>query len=155
MADVESQFVSFERVRLLMDIPQEAWQRSFYNLNWLKNGVIEFKNFSVKYRDDTELVLDDINLKINGGEKIGVVGRTGAGKSTLCLCLCRILECFKGKILIDDTPIASLGLSDLRDKITIIPQIPVLFKGTIRFNLDPDERCSDQEIVQLLLKANI
>ena len=92
------------------------------------------------------MVLSNLSFTIQPGHKIGVVGRTGAGKSTLCLALCRIMEAAAGRILIDGHDIAELGLSDLRDKVTIIPQQPVLFKGSVRFNIDPDNRATDEEI---------
>ena len=98
---------------------------------------IEFKNFSVKYRPDTKIVLKNLTFTINSGEKIGVVGRTGSGKSTLCLCLFRILEPTFGKIFIDDVDITKIGLSLLREIITVIPQDPTLIEGTLRENLDP------------------
>ena len=80
-------------------------------------------NYSVKYRPETNIVLKNLNLLIKGGEKIGVVGRTGSGKSTMCLSLFRILEPFNGTIYIDDVDITKIGLKTLRKKLTIIPQV--------------------------------
>ena len=88
---------------------------------WPSQGVVEFHDFKLKYRDDTEVVLKGLNFKVNGGEKIGVVGRTGAGKSTITLALSRIVEALSGKITIDDVDISQIGLSDLRSNITVIP----------------------------------
>ena len=88
-------------------------------------------------------------------EKIGVVGRTGAGKSTLCLALCRIMEAHSGCIKIDGVDISTVGLSDLRTRITIIPQEATLFEGTLRFNLDIENKCEDSEIMRLLNKAGL
>ena len=100
----------------------------------------------MKYRPDTQIILKNLTLTIKSGEKIGVVGRTGSGKSTLCLCLFRILEPTFGKILIDDVDITKIGLSLLRDSITVIPQDPTLIEGTLRENLDPAGKFTDDEM---------
>ena len=115
--------------------------------NFPKTGKIEFKNFSVRYRPDTEIILKNLTFMINSDEKIGVVGRTGSGKSTLCLCLFRILEPYSGKILIDDVDITKVGLSLLREIITVIPQDPTLIEGTLRENLDPVGSFNDEEMI--------
>lgn len=117
------------------------------------NGNIKFKNYSVKYRKGLDFVLKNLNIEIKGAEKIGIVGRTGAGKSSLALALFRILEESEGAILIDDIDIKSLGLHDLRTKLTIIPQDPVLFSGSLRINLDPFERFSDNDLWEVLEKT--
>ena len=115
--------------------------------NFPKTGKIEFKNFSVKYRPDTKIILKNLTFVIKPGEKIGVVGRTGSGKSTLALCLFRILEPTFGKILIDDVDITKIGLSLLREIITVIPQDPTLIEGTLRENLDPSGKYTDDEMI--------
>ena len=115
--------------------------------NFPKSGKIEFCNFSVKYRPDTQIILKNLTFIIKAGEKIGVVGRTGSGKSTLCLCLFRILEPTFGKILIDDVDITQIGLSLLREIITVIPQDPTLIEGTLRENLDPSGKYTDDEMI--------
>ena len=97
----------------------------------------------MKYRPDTETVLNGLTFITKSGEKIGIVGRTGAGKSTISLALSRIVEIFKGKILIDGIDITKIPLDELRDRITLIPQDPTLFTGTLRFNLDPENKFSD------------
>jgi ATP-binding cassette subfamily C (CFTR/MRP) protein 1 len=99
--------------------------------------------------------LKEISFKVNPGERVGVVGRTGAGKSSLTLALFRIIEAVEGSIYIDDIEISKLGLYDLRSRLTIIPQDPVLFTGTLRLNLDPFEKHSDQEIWQSLELAHL
>jgi ATP-binding cassette subfamily C (CFTR/MRP) protein 1 len=99
--------------------------------------------------------LKKISFKVNPGERVGVVGRTGAGKSSLTLALFRIIEAVEGSIYIDDIQISKLGLYDLRSRLTIIPQDPVLFTGTLRLNLDPFEKHSDQEIWQSLELAHL
>jgi ABC-type multidrug transport system fused ATPase/permease subunit len=115
--------------------------------NFPKTGKIEFCNFSVKYRPDTKIILKNLTFTINPGEKIGVVGRTGSGKSTLALCLFRILEPTFGKILIDGVDITKIGLSLLREIITVIPQDPTLIEGTLRENLDPSGKYKDDEMI--------
>ena len=118
--------------------------------NWPKKGIIRFENFSVKYRPTTEIILKNINFCINSNEKVGVVGRTGSGKSTICLCLFRILEPLTGTIYIDDVDITKIGLDILRKSMTIIPQDPCLFEGTLKYNIDPFNINSDEEIIKIL-----
>lgn len=103
----------------------------------------------VKYRPNTPFVLHGITVSIRGGEKIGVVGRTGSGKSTLIQALFRIVEPSEGQIIIDGVDISMLGLHDLRSRFGIIPQEPVLFEGTVRSNIDPIGLYSDDEIWQV------
>merc|ERR1719461_2097914 len=104
---------------------------------WPSAGRIEFKSVFMKYRDGLPDVLQGISFRVNGGEKIGIIGRTGAGKSSLFVSLLRLVEVERGHIYVDDLDIASVALQRLRSKISIIPQDPVLFSGDIRFNLDP------------------
>ena len=122
---------------------------------FISQGKINFTNYSVKYRPNTPLVLKNLNLEINPKEKIGVVGRTGSGKSTLCLCLFRLLEADKGKISIDDIDISSIGLEILRKNLTIIPQEPTLIEGTLRENVDPTENYSDEKIIEVLKEVGL
>lgn len=140
--------MSVERVEEYADLPQEAaWQNSYeINSNWPINGIVEFKDFEVRYREGLELVLKGISFKCKSQEKIGIVGRTGAGKSSMTLSLFRLIEAASGKIVIDEVDIAAIGLHSLRTRLTIIPQDPVLFSGTLRFNLDPFNSYTDDEI---------
>ena len=128
IGDLENSMVSVERCLGYTDILSEAplemeLDKQLENQNWPGEGLIKFENYSVNYRSDTPLVLKNLNIIFNKGEKIGVVGRTGSGKSTLCLCLFRILEANTGKITIDDVDISKVGLRLLRKKLTIIPQV--------------------------------
>ncbi|XP_054264333.1 ATP-binding cassette sub-family C member 3-like [Macrosteles quadrilineatus] len=156
-SEVETNIVSVERISEYSQIPQEAaWQLQFRPpTEWPINGAINFQNYQVRYREGLELVLRGITLSVNGGEKVGIVGRTGAGKSSLTLCLFRILEAAGGHIAIDGINIAEMGLGDLRSKLTIIPQDPVLFSGSLRMNLDPFEKYSDSDIWRALEHAHL
>ncbi|KAJ3265284.1 hypothetical protein HDU77_005729 [Chytriomyces hyalinus] len=114
--------------------------------NWPSRGQIDVTNLSLRYNDDSPNVLHNLSFSVKAGEKIGVVGRTGAGKSTLTLAFFRILNKFEGSIIIDGVDISKIGLRDLRSRLTIIPQDPVLFEGTLRFNLDPMSAYTDEAI---------
>ncbi|KAH0629433.1 hypothetical protein JD844_011498 [Phrynosoma platyrhinos] len=118
--------------------------------DWPNQGELQIANYSVRYRKGLDLVLKDLSLNVKGGEKVGIVGRTGAGKSSMTLCLFRILEAVEGEIKIDGLRIADIGLHDLRSRLTIIPQDPVLFSGTLRMNLDPFNKYSEEEIWKAL-----
>ncbi|XP_049647656.1 ATP-binding cassette sub-family C member 6 isoform X3 [Accipiter gentilis] len=147
--EIENNIVSVERVREYLRTPKEApWTLNgkLQGQVWLNEGKIEFRNYSLRYRPNLELALKHVNLTINGQEKVGITGRTGAGKSTLAVGLLRLVEAAEGAILIDGLDIAQLGLHDLRTKITVIPQDPVLFSGSLRMNLDPLNQYTDADI---------
>ena len=109
----------------------------------------------MRYRPNTEIVLRKLNFKVSPGEKVGVVGRTGAGKSTLSMALTRIVELMGGKIEIDGVDISKLDIADLRGQITMIPQDPVMFSGTLSYNLDPFEESTDERKIELIKQAGL
>lgn len=164
-AEFESNITSVERIKEYCSTePHEAeWTvnnssnspKNSDDVEWPSQGEIRFASYSLRYREDLEYVLKNIDCTVKGKEKVGIVGRTGAGKSSLVLGLFRILEIQDGDILIDGVSIKEVGLHDLRQKLTIIPQDPVLFSGSLRINLDPFEVYSDRDIWNALEKANL
>ncbi|OEL32798.1 ABC transporter C family member 14 [Dichanthelium oligosanthes] len=155
---LENEMVAVERVNQFSTLPSEAaWkiEEHLPSPNWPTHGDIEIKDLKVRYRPNTPLILKGINISISGGEKIGVVGRTGSGKSTLVQVLFRLVEPAEGKMIIGGIDICTLGLHDLRSRFGIIPQEPVLFEGTIRSNIDPIGQYSDAEIWQALERCQL
>uniref|UniRef100_F7GMR5 ATP binding cassette subfamily C member 13 n=1 Tax=Macaca mulatta TaxID=9544 RepID=F7GMR5_MACMU len=150
--EIETNAVAVERVCEYENMDKEApWIMSRRPpLQWPNKGVVEFINYQARYRDELGLALQDITFQTHGEEKIGIVGRTGAGKSTLSNCLFRIVERAGGKIIIDGIDISTIGLHDLRGKLNIIPQHPVLFSGTLQMNLDPLNKYSDSKLWEAL-----
>ncbi|NWQ61769.1 MRP1 protein, partial [Neopipo cinnamomea] len=157
-SELETNIVAVERVKEYAEMEKEAeWsiEQTAPASTWPEEGKVEFRGYGLRYREDLDLVLKNINVTINGGEKIGIVGRTGAGKSSLTLGLFRINEAAEGEIIIDGVNIAKIGLHDLRFKITIIPQDPILFSGSLRMNLDPFDQHSDEDIWRSLELAHL
>ncbi|XP_064352540.1 multidrug resistance-associated protein 1 isoform X3 [Camelus dromedarius] len=150
--EIETNAVSIERVCEYENMDKEApWIMSKRPPSqWPNKGIVEFMHYQARYRDDLGLALQDITFQTHGEEKIGIVGRTGAGKSTLSNCLFRTVEGSGGKIIIDGIDISSIGLHDLRGKLNIIPQDPVLFSGTLQMNLDPLDKYSDGQLWEVL-----
>uniref|UniRef100_A0A2C9KB02 ABC-type glutathione-S-conjugate transporter n=1 Tax=Biomphalaria glabrata TaxID=6526 RepID=A0A2C9KB02_BIOGL len=158
ITDLESNSVSLERI---IEYTEFGLEPDWINpdsrppANWPSHGQIVFDNYSTRYRAQLDLVLKNVSFTVKAGEKIGIVGRTGAGKSSLSLALFRLIEAAGGRILVDNVDISSIGLHDLRSKLTILPQDPVLFSGTMRFNLDPFDTHSDEAIWQALKNAHL
>ncbi|XP_076884825.1 ABC transporter C family member 4-like [Bidens hawaiensis] len=155
---VENRMVSVERIKQFTVLPSEAeWVKKDNPppSNWPSRGNVELKDLQVRYRHNTPLVIKGITLSIKGGEKIGVVGRTGGGKSTLIQVLFRLVEPSGGSIIIDGINIATLGLHDLRSRFGIIPQEPILFEGTVRSNIDPIGQHTDEEIWRALERCQL
>ncbi|EXJ79949.1 hypothetical protein A1O3_08235 [Capronia epimyces CBS 606.96] len=156
--EVETNIVSVERVLEYANLPSEAPEvifKSRPSIGWPAHGQITFKDYSTRYREGLDLVLRDINLNIKPREKIGVVGRTGAGKSSLTMALFRIIEPVTGHISIDGLNTSTIGLLDLRRRLAIIPQDAALFEGTIRDNLDPRHVHDDTELWSVLEHARL
>uniref|UniRef100_A0AAG5CWC8 ABC-type glutathione-S-conjugate transporter n=1 Tax=Anopheles atroparvus TaxID=41427 RepID=A0AAG5CWC8_ANOAO len=150
-AEVETNIVAIERLEEYTVLPREAeWKKGTVDKAWPVDGKVEFKDYQIRYRDGLDLVIRGISLNVRGGEKIGIVGRTGAGKSSLTLGLFRIVEAAGGSIIIDGLDISSMGLHQLRSRLTIIPQDPVLFSGTLRMNVDPFNNFSDDQVWKAL-----
>ncbi|XP_037524946.1 multidrug resistance-associated protein 1 [Rhipicephalus sanguineus] len=157
-SDTETNLVSVERCLEYTKVTQEApWENPYFkpDPSWPVTGEVEFQNYSTRYRADLDLVLKGITCDIKPGEKVGIVGRTGAGKSSLTLALFRIIEAAGGAINIDGLDISTLGLYDLRRKLTIIPQDPVLFSGTLRSNLDPFDVKGEEELWRALEHSHL
>ncbi|XP_061170519.1 multidrug resistance-associated protein 1-like [Saccostrea echinata] len=158
VSEMEMNIVSAERVEEFTRLQPEAeWiePKNRPSSTWPDTGEVEFKSYTTRYRAGLDLVLRGLDCVIKGGEKIGIVGRTGAGKSSVTLAMFRIIEPAGGDISIDDVPISSLGLHDLRSQITILPQDPVIFSGSIRANLDPLQRFSDQDLWVAIERAHM
>ena len=154
LVDCEIGMINYKRCMKITEVCQERFKEGQTPPpNWPTRGEVEFRDYTLRYRPETERVLKGLSFGIKAGEKIGIVGRTGAGKSTICLALCRVVEAESGSILIDGKKISDIELAALRSRITIIPQDPTLFSATLRFNLDPNGENSDDKISSLLRKA--
>ncbi|KAJ1479973.1 P-loop containing nucleoside triphosphate hydrolase protein, partial [Baffinella frigidus] len=128
------------------EAPEEAGVDATLGSDWPQGGEVIFSDAFGRYREGTPLVLNSLSLYIKPGEKVGVVGRTGAGKSSLIVALFRLCELDAGSIKIDGNNIGALGLRTLRSRLAIVPQDPVLYSGSFRFNLDPYNEYSDEQI---------
>jgi len=155
---LENYIISVERIKQYMHLPEEPPAIIPQNrppASWPQEGRIDLQDLKIRYRPNAPLVLKGITCTFAAGNKIGVVGRTGSGKSTLISSLFRLVDPAGGRILIDKLDICSIGLKDLRTKLSIIPQEPTLFRGTVRNNLDPLGLHSDQEIWEALDKCQL
>ncbi|KAF9571261.1 Multidrug resistance-associated protein 1 [Mortierella alpina] len=170
--DMQNQLVSVERVHEYTELKTEAPEKlpslAIASGDWPpKHGNIVFDNYSTRYREGLDLVLKNVSFRVQAGERIGIVGRTGAGKSSLTLALFRMIEAANsqwtsngtsecgGKIEIDGIDISTLGLEDLRNALAIIPQDPVLFAGSVRDNLDPFGEHLDRDLWEALERAHL
>lgn len=157
-SDLETNIVSVERLKEYAEIETEApWILNFRRPphDWPPKGQVDFQDYKTRYREGLDLVLRGISCHIDGGEKVGIVGRTGAGKSSLTVALFRLIEPAGGSIIIDGHSIANMGLHDLRQKLTILPQDPVLFSGTLRMNLDPFDQYQDSQLWRAIEHAHL
>ncbi|KAI0981127.1 hypothetical protein GJ496_010450 [Pomphorhynchus laevis] len=158
ISEIETNIVGVERVIEYCEIDSEPpWEAEDVHLDkdWPKDGVIDIKNYSLRYREGLDPALRDITMRIKSGEKVGLVGRTGAGKSSLTAGLFRLVETVDGHISIDNQIIQNLGLHQLRSKITVLPQDPVIFSGTLRSNLDPFNEYDDDKVWDALKNSNM
>ncbi|KAK1319686.1 ABC transporter C family member 3 [Acorus calamus] len=158
LCNVENKMISVERILQFTNLPSEAPLviESFRpEQEWPTKGMIEMENLHVRYSPSLPLVLKGINCTFPGMKKIGVVGRTGSGKSTLIQALFRVVEPSEGRILIDGLDICQMGLHDLRSRLSIIPQDPTLFQGSVRTNLDPLQQHQDVDIWEALRKCRL
>ena len=156
-SDMEMSMISMERCYKYTKLTPEKnfilpEDKNLKENNWPNFGKITFKNLSIKYRPNSEIVLKNLNFEIIPGEKIGICGRSGSGKSTICLSIFRLIESFEGTIFIDDIDIKNIGLNLLRQNLTYIPQEPILMEGTLKFNIDPFHFYENDKIIEILKK---
>ncbi|KAG9510799.1 Multidrug resistance-associated protein 1 [Fragariocoptes setiger] len=155
-SDFETNLVCIERMIEYTTTPTEPDDDTPPpNPDWPKKGEILFQDYCTRYRPELDLVLRNFNLQVAGSEKVGLVGRTGAGKSSVTLALFRILEPVNGSILIDDVDVTNIGLKWLRSRLSIIPQDPIMFSGTVRQNVDPSEKYDDASIWKAIKMAHL
>ncbi|XP_035660615.1 ATP-binding cassette sub-family C member 8-like isoform X3 [Branchiostoma floridae] len=158
-AKVEANMTSVERVEIYSRVPGEIYEQKTGNTippeEWPKSGTVQLESVTARYDQTLDPVLTTVTANIRAGEKVGICGRTGSGKSSLTLTLFRMIDMFEGVISIDGVDISRVPLTLLRSRLSIIPQDPVLFSGTIRFNLDPEEDSDDDELWRALEIAQL
>ncbi|CAO0789946.1 unnamed protein product [Mucor circinelloides] len=154
---LEMSFNAIERIVEFMEIDQEAPAITSIRPppQWPAQGAIEVKDLEIRYAADLDPVIRDLSFSVKPREKIGIVGRTGSGKSTLALSFFRFVEASAGSIVIDGIDIRDLGTEDLRSNLTIIPQDPTLFSGTLRSNMDPFDQFDDEAIYAAFRRVHL
>ncbi|XP_052194734.1 putative ABC transporter C family member 15 [Diospyros lotus] len=158
LCNAENKMISVERIFQYSSIPSEAplvIEECRPPNNWPEVGMICFRNLQIRYAEHLPSVLKNITCTFPGRKRVGVVGRTGSGKSTLIQAIFRIVEPREGSIIIDGVDISKIGLHDLRSRLSIIPQDPIMFEGSVRGNLDPLNQYSDNEIWEVLDKCQL
>ncbi|XP_051873220.1 ATP-binding cassette sub-family C member 5-like isoform X2 [Pristis pectinata] len=158
-SETEARFTSVERIHhyiKILELEASAHVKDKTPpVDWPQHGQITFANVEMRYRENLPLVLKKVSFTIKPQEKIGIVGRTGSGKSSLGIALFRLVELSGGSIIIDGVNITEIGLADLRSKLSIIPQEPVLFTGTVRYNLDPFQQYSEEQVWDALERTHM
>ncbi|XP_028212385.1 ABC transporter C family member 3-like isoform X2 [Glycine soja] len=158
LCNLENKIISVERILQYTSIPCEpplVVEDNRPDPSWPLYGEVDIQDLQVRYAPHLPLVLRGLTCKFHGGMKTGIVGRTGSGKSTLIQTLFRIVEPTSGQVMIDNINISSIGLHDLRSRLSIIPQDPTMFEGTVRNNLDPLEEYTDEQIWEALDKCQL
>ena len=150
-----SQLLRAKKFLDLGRVPQENYSGKEMEQDWPKKGSISFQQAQLRYQEHGGLVLKDLSFEVQPGARIGIVGRTGAGKSTLACALSRLVELSAGKIEIDGVDISELSLATLRKSVTCIPQEPCLLAGTLRFNIDPLGEVRDAQIEKVVRTAGL
>ena len=154
-SDLESRMTSVERLEFYGSLPSEHNPDHKPVSNWPLDGSLEFKNVALRYAEHLPLVLKDISFKIPSGSRVGIVGRTGSGKSTLFQAVYRFVNIESGDILISGRTILDVPLDQLRKELSVIPQDPSLFLGTLRSNLDRYDEKSDSDVWSVLDKVEL
>jgi ABC-type multidrug transport system fused ATPase/permease subunit len=152
---VENSLTSFERIERYSSTTPERFEGIAAPPDWPTRGEIRFQELSVRYRPQLPLALKGLTFSIPAGSRVGIIGRTGSGKSTLILSLLRLIEPCGGQIEIDGIALSSLALDDVRRSLAVVPQEPVLFSGTLRDSLDPFSEYSDSEIESVLERVEL
>ncbi|EHN01384.1 YKR104W-like protein [Saccharomyces cerevisiae x Saccharomyces kudriavzevii VIN7] len=155
---VELLMSSVERIKEYIEVPLEfskSNDSATSPVDWPQTGEIEFKNLSLRYSPHSSKALDNVSFKVRTGTKVGIVGRTGAGKSSIIAAIYRLSDWESGTIIIDNKDIKCVSLECLRNSISCIPQNPTLFDGTIRSNLDPYNQYSDKQVFDALAKVGL
>ncbi|KDO29297.1 hypothetical protein SPRG_05834 [Saprolegnia parasitica CBS 223.65] len=155
---IDNIMTSVERLEEYNSLETEGDTRAVtttVDASWPAQGVVTFDHYAMRYRDHLNLVLKDVSFTVPAGAKVGICGRTGSGKSSLMVALFRMVEAASGRILIDGVDLASIDLHTMRSRLTIIPQDPVLFSGSLRFNLDPSNGSSDDELWSVLKQVHL
>uniref|UniRef100_A0A669BHW3 ATP-binding cassette, sub-family C (CFTR/MRP), member 9 n=1 Tax=Oreochromis niloticus TaxID=8128 RepID=A0A669BHW3_ORENI len=156
LADLEVQMAAVKKVNSFLSTESENYEdASQVPENWPQDGEIKIQGLCVRYDPMLKPVLKHVNAYIKPGQKVGICGRTGSGKSSLSLAFFNMVDVFEGKIIIDGIDICKLPLQTLRSRLSIILQDPVLFSGSIRFNLDPEKMCTDDRLWEALEIAQL
>jgi ABC-type multidrug transport system fused ATPase/permease subunit len=155
MSMVENNLTSYERIERYAQTPSESPYGSAAPAGWPSRGAITIRELCARYKPELPLALDRLSCAIPAGSRVGIIGRTGSGKSTLILSLLRLIEPSSGSIEIDGIDLSTLALSELRGALSVVPQEPILFSGQLRESLDPFKNCSDQEIWHTLERVGL